>query len=189
MPSVYDLFTPADELRSTEPSYFRNSSDISTDVTRTAFHKKTPVSVLDEASRRIYGHSPSYQLSSEVQNFGISCSLMGITVRGHARTKKAAKHIAARAMLHHLIDKGYQSECGIPGDNIEEAHRAVDGLAFGNDRIETSNEDPSLSFALNENVPGKLIQLCQRNNFNIPQYRFEEGRACKRSNTQMYLYD
>ncbi|VDL76347.1 unnamed protein product [Nippostrongylus brasiliensis] len=172
--ALKDLFTPIDELRVSEPSYFESVSVVPTNTPTTSnFNQKTPAMVLEEGSRRVYGTSPEYHLVSEHPNFGYSCRLLGITVEGYAKTKKAARHIAARAMLHEIIKKDRHVEFGIPGKTHEEARRAVDGLANGDGRIETSEEDPTCANQ-NENFSGKLQQLCQRKRFESPQYSFQE---------------
>ncbi|KAE9416039.1 hypothetical protein Angca_001399, partial [Angiostrongylus cantonensis] len=87
---------------------------------------KTPVMVLDEAARRVYGVPPDYQLISEVvPAFGFSCRLMNRNATGSGKTKKAAKQQAARALLHELIEADLQLEFGIPGETKQAAHQAV----------------------------------------------------------------
>ncbi|KIH56801.1 hypothetical protein ANCDUO_13016 [Ancylostoma duodenale] len=152
---------------------------------------------LDEGSRRVYGVAPEYQLICEVPNFGYSCQLAGKSVTSTAKTKKLAKHLAARAMLHEVIEKDRYSEFGIPGNTKEEAHQAVNALLCGDSRNEPSEEDPSSPGSQNENYSGKLLQLCrplrlvwaevltlriarhfrcQRKSFELPQYSVvEEG--------------
>lgn len=63
MALVSDLFTPVDELRLTEPYCSSGGLAVSAGAT---FSQKTPVMVLDEAARRVYGVPPDYQLISEV---------------------------------------------------------------------------------------------------------------------------
>ncbi|PIO63195.1 hypothetical protein TELCIR_15217, partial [Teladorsagia circumcincta] len=159
MPTTRDLFTPIDELRITEPSYFAVHS-VPSNAAATSFSQKTPVMALDEGSRRVYGVAPEYQLISEDPNygFGYACRLMGSCVKGYAKTKKAAKHLAARAMLHEqkLMTYGFR-----------------DGLMIGDVRTEVAGEDTSPG-CQNENYSGKLLQLCQRKKFDLPQYSYKE---------------
>ncbi|KJH47852.1 hypothetical protein DICVIV_06047 [Dictyocaulus viviparus] len=184
MPSLDDLFTSIDDLRLNEPSYFASDPIVNMN-TAAAFSQKTPVMALDEGCRRVYGVAPDYQLIREVPNFGFSCHLMDKFVKGYAKTKKAAKHIAARAMLHEIIEKDRQSDFGIPGLTKEDAHRAVDGLVISDVRIEMSEEDP-IHGGQNENYSGKLLQLCQKNKFDTPQYSYkEEGPPNDRTFTTM----
>ncbi|RCN26849.1 hypothetical protein ANCCAN_27423, partial [Ancylostoma caninum] len=78
-------------------------------------------------------------------------------------------------MLHEMIEKDRYSEFGIPGSTKEEAHQAVNALLCGDSR-EPSEEDPSSPGSQNENYSGKLLQLCQRKSFELPQYSVvEEG--------------
>ncbi|KAK6742612.1 hypothetical protein RB195_010085 [Necator americanus] len=159
----------------TEPSYF-SSGPVMLSTTAGSFSQKTPVMALDEGSRRVYGVAPEYQLICEVPNFGFTCQLSGNSVTCKAKTKKAAKHLAARAMLHEIIKKGRHIEFGIPGATKEEAHQAVDALPFGDSRNEPCEEEMSSPASQNENYSGKLLQLCQRKSFDLPQYSFiEEG--------------
>ncbi|KAK5975766.1 hypothetical protein GCK32_010442 [Trichostrongylus colubriformis] len=176
MPTANDIFTPIDELRITEPSYFTMHSAITSDAAATSFSQKTPVMALDEGSRRVYGTGPEYQLISEDPNhgFGYTCRLMGSCVTEYAKTKKAAKHRAARAMLHEIVKKDRYDDFGIPGQSQEEAHRAVDALVIGDVRGEASGDDPSSPGCQNENYSGKLLQLCQRKKFDIPKYDTRE---------------
>ncbi|KAK6024636.1 hypothetical protein OSTOST_09551 [Ostertagia ostertagi] len=181
MPTTRDLFTPIDELRITEPSYFAVHSAVAPNPAATSFGQlrvyvqKTPVMALDEGSRRVYGVAPEYQLISEDPNygFGYACRLMGSCVKGYAKTKKAAKHLAARAMLHEIIKKDRHGDFGIPGQSQEEAHRAVDNLMIGDVRTEVSGEETSPG-CQNENYSGRLLQLCQRKKFDLPQYSYKE---------------
>ncbi|KAK6034011.1 hypothetical protein COOONC_28486 [Cooperia oncophora] len=172
MPTMKDLFTPIDELKRTEPSYFAFHSAAPPSAAATMFSQKTPVMALDEGSRRVYGTAPEYQLISEDPNcvFGYTCRLMGSCVKGYAKTKKAAKHVAARAMLHEIVKKDRHVEFGIPGQTQEEAHRAVDGLMTGDARTEVSGEDSTSPSSLNENYSGR----CQRKKLDLPQYSHKE---------------
>ncbi|EYC16581.1 hypothetical protein Y032_0033g2733 [Ancylostoma ceylanicum] len=198
MSKIRELFTPLDELMVTEPSYFSGGTAVASSSTG-VFSQKTPVMALDEGSRRVYGVAPEYQLICEVPNFGYSCQLAGKSVTSTAKTKKLAKHLAARAMLHEVIEKDRYSEFGIPGSTKEEAHQAVNALLCG----DSSEEDPSSPGSQNENYSGKLLQLwvslfyegivtsgwfwrcgllckrlfrCQRKSFELPQYSVvEEG--------------
>ncbi|KAL6727252.1 hypothetical protein Aduo_009145 [Ancylostoma duodenale] len=175
MSIIQELFTPLDELMITEPSYFTGGPAVASSSTG-VFSQKTPVMALDEGSRRVYGVAPEYQLICEVPNFGYSCQLAGKSVTSTAKTKKLAKHLAARAMLHEVIEKDRYSEFGIPGSTKEEAHQAVNALLCGDSRNEPSEEDPSSPGSQNENYSGKLLQLCQRKSFELPQYSVvEEG--------------
>ncbi|CAJ0598718.1 unnamed protein product [Cylicocyclus nassatus] len=183
MPTLEDFFTPIDELRYSEPSYF--TSSMSSQSTSTgAFAQKTPVMALDEGSRRVYGVAPEYQLISEVPTFKISCQLAGKFVTCDAKTKKTAKHLAARAMLHEVINKGRHAEFGIPGETMQEAHQAVDALVFGDARNEGIEDEMLSPETLNENYSGKLLQLCQRKSIEPPQYSVsEEGPPNDRTYT------
>ncbi|VDM54970.1 unnamed protein product [Angiostrongylus costaricensis] len=181
MTSVSDLFTPVDELRLTEPYYSTGGLPVSAGTT---FSQKTPVMVLDEAARRVYGVPPDYQLISEVPAFGFSCRLMNRSATGCGKTKKAAKHQAARALLHELIEANLQLEFGIPGETKQAAHQAVDGLAVGDVRVEPSDEDLPPSTGQNENHSGKLLQLCHKNKLEAPEYSYkEEGPSNDRTFT------
>uniref|UniRef100_A0A1I7XB76 DRBM domain-containing protein n=1 Tax=Heterorhabditis bacteriophora TaxID=37862 RepID=A0A1I7XB76_HETBA len=132
MPSIYDCFTPISELLIQEPSYFRQEcSYVSNIKPQTNFSQKSPVTILLEGSRRIYDTLPIYTTISERHSEGnipwflISCSLMGVETQGEAKTKKSAKHIAAIAMLHAIVDKGYSKEFGLPSSSDEDAHKAM----------------------------------------------------------------
>lgn len=145
---------------------------------------KTPISLLQEACLR-KATTPLYELISTEGQVHEPTFMYRVTVdkymgNGSGKSKKTARHLAAKGVLQELIRDGVWAAWGLPGRSVAEALDYVDGLVAGLGKGEGRAEGRgggggSESGAGEEANPvGKLQERCNNLRWPLPEYELEE---------------
>lgn len=194
--NLYDFFTDVEVLKSREPEYFKCAKAVNigydsdeellrlpcnADATREVKEGnmqappaivKTFVSILDEGCKKYYdGASPRYSsiISPEKNDlFVIQCELRDLVGSGRAKTKKAAKQLAAKEILLQIAEKGNHSEFGL-GKSKAAAVNFLNSLM-----PEISAQEEETEGSASENWIGKINEKCQRLKLRAAIYEVED---------------
>lgn len=139
---------------------------------------KTPVSILQEymTKRNIM---PSYEIlansegiGTHIPTFYYKVSADGLSAVGKGRSKKEAKHEAARLLLDKLTDQG-----NVPSIQFVESYSSdiLSGYPINMPNIPSSpihstTPDPGSPSRVQVNAIGTLTELCYENNIPLPQF-------------------